>query len=432
MHRLRELHWQILLASVFGLLFGLACSQLTTWDPSAHVWMQLVEFVGALFLRCLRFVAVPIVLFSLVGGIGALSDIQKLGRIASKTVGFYISSTAIAISIGLGLSSLIAPGSGLSTDTQQLLRTSNEAAVGIKIDQATAPDVWTTLLNIVPTNPFSAMADGNMLQVLFFSIALGLGVATLPDKQRILLVDVFDGLTQVIIQLIQGLMKLAPLAVFCLLLSTGAKLGWDVLGVLSQYVATVLLGLGLLAFGIYPLLISLMTKHTVFDFFKAIAPAQLLAFSSSSSSATMPVTLDCCQEGLQLDKDVVRFVIPLGATVNMDGTALYQGVAAMFIAQTCGLDLTWVDQVTIVLTATLASIGTAGVPGVGLIMLVIVLESIGLSAEQMTMGLAIIFGVDRLLDMSRTVINVTGDCTVATIVDAFESPSQTSSNFSNS
>ncbi len=428
MHRLRELHWQILLASFFGLLFGLGCSQWSTWDPSANAWMQLVEFIGALFLRSLRFVAVPIVLFSLVGGIGALSDIQKLGRIASKTVGFYITSTAIAITIGLGLSSFIAPGTGLSPDTQRLLQASNEATVGLKINQATAPDAWTTLLNIVPTNPFSAMANGNMLQVLFFSIALGLGVASLPEKQRVLLVDVFDGLTQVIIQIIQGLMKLAPLAVFCLLLSTGAKLGWDVLGVLSQYVATVLLGLGLLAFGIYPLLIQLLTKHPVLNFFKAIAPAQLLAFSSSSSSATMPVTLDCCQERLKLDKDVVRFVIPLGATVNMDGTALYQGVAAMFIAQTCGLDLTWTDQVTIVLTATLASIGTAGVPGVGLIMLVIVLESIGLSAEQMTMGLAIIFGVDRLLDMSRTVINVTGDCTVATIVDAFEPPSPDASN----
>ena len=248
-----------------------------------------------------------------------------------------------------------------------------------------------------------------------------MGVATLPDKERTLLVGVFDGLTQVIIHIIQGLMKMAPLAVFCLLLSTGAKLGWDVISVLGHYVLTVLFGLGLLAFGLYPLLVKIFTRHSIFDFFKSIAPAQLLAFSSSSSSATMPVTLECCQDRLHLDNDVARFVIPLGATVNMDGTALYQGVAAMFIAQTMGLDLSLVDQITIVLTATLASIGTAGVPGVGLIMLVIVLESIGLSAEEMTMGLSIIFGVDRLLDMSRTVINVTGDCTVATVVDAFES-----------
>lgn len=425
MQRLKELHWQILFASVLGLLLGLGCSQLFTWTPDNTLWMKLIDFIGALFLRSLRFVAVPIVLFSLVGGIGALSDLQKLGRIASKTIAFYLTSTAIAISIGLGLSSIIAPGGNLSTSTRQLLQSNNTSAVELKIEQAVAPDVWSTLLNIIPTNPFSAMANGNMLQVLFFSVALGLGVASLPDKQRILLVDVFDGLTQVIIQIIHGLMKFAPIAVFCLLLSTGAQLGWDVLGILGQYVFTVLLGLSLLAFGLYPLIVRVFTKHSVMTFFQSIAPAQLLAFSSSSSSATMPVTLECCQERLKLDNDVSRFVIPLGATVNMDGTALYQGVAAMFIAQTCGLELGFMDQITIVLTATLASVGTAGVPGVGLIMLVIVLESIGLSTEQMTMGLSIIFGVDRILDMSRTVINVTGDCTVATVVDAFESAQST-------
>ncbi len=422
MERLRTLHWQIVLASVVGLLIGLLCSQSVVWEPRVHWWMQCVEFIGALFLRGLRFVAVPIVLFSLVGGIGALSDLNKLGRIASKSLLFYLMSTALAITIGLTLSSWFAPGEGLSDSMTTALQQANANGVELKIQQATAPDVWSTLLNIIPTNPFSALADGNMLQVLFFSVALGLGVATLPDKQRLLLVDVFEGLTQVVIQIVQGLMKLAPLAVFCLLLSTGAKLGWDVLVILGQYVMTVLLGLGLLAFGVYPLLIKSFSQHNPMSFFKAIAPAQLLAFSSSSSSATMPVTMDCCQTRLNLDKDVVGFVIPLGATVNMDGTALYQGVAAMFIAQTCGLDLTLTDQLTIVLTATLASIGTAGVPGVGLIMLVIVLESIGLSPEEMTMGLSIIFGVDRLLDMSRTVVNITGDCTVATIVDATESP----------
>ena len=420
MKRLQELHWQIVLASVLGLCLGLICSEWLVWNPKESLWMQGIEFIGALFLRSLRFVAVPIVLFSLVGGIGALSDLQKLGRIASRTIGFYLVSTAIAISIGLGLSNILKPGVGLSSTIQETLRSSNSEAVGVKITQAVAPDVWSTILNIIPTNPFTALADGNMLQVLFFSIALGMGVANLPDKERTLLVDIFDGLTNVIIRIIQGLMKMAPLAVFCLLLSTGAKLGWDVITILGQYVFTVLFGLALLAFGLYPLLVKIFTKHSPLEFFKSIAPAQLLAFSSSSSSATMPVTLECCQDRLHLDKDVSRFVIPLGATVNMDGTALYQGVAAMFIAQTMGLDLSLGDQITIVLTATLASIGTAGVPGVGLIMLVIVLESIGLSAEEMTMGLSIIFGVDRLLDMSRTVINITSDCTVATIVDAFE------------
>ena len=190
----------------------------------------------------------------------------KIGRIASKTIGFYLVSTAIAISIGLGLSNLIAPGLGLTSATQETLRASHSEVVGAKMTQAVAPDVWTTLLNIIPTNPFSALANGNMLQVLFFSVALGVGVATLPSKERTLLVGVFDGLTQVIIHIIQGLMKLAPLAVFCLLLSTGAKLGWDVITVLGQYVLTVLFGLGVLAFGLYPLLVKTLTKHSLSTF----------------------------------------------------------------------------------------------------------------------------------------------------------------------
>ena len=421
---LQQVHWQIVLASVLGLALGLGINSYVDWDPSKYLLVQLVDFIGQLFLRGLRFVAVPIVFFSLVGGIGALSNLHKLGRIARRTVLLYIGSTAIAISLGLFISSLLLDGSTLSLDLQQQMQSNNTTAVSMKIQQAQAPNVWSTLLNIIPSNPFQAMAEGKMLQVLFFSIALGWGVARLPEAQRQPLVNVFDGLTNVIIQVIQGLMKWAPIAVFALLMSTGATLGLDVIGVLGRYVTTVLLGLGFLIFGLYPLAIRLMTGRSLSEFYRSIAPAQLLAFSSSSSSATMPVTLECCQDELALDKDVSRFVIPLGATINMDGTALYQGVAAMFIAQTSGLTLTLTDQITIVLTATLASIGTAGVPGVGLIMLVVVLESIGLSAEQMTAGLAIIFGVDRLLDMVRTVINVTGDCTVATIVDHFESSPQ--------
>ena len=420
MKRLHELHWQILFASVIGLVVGLFCNSLFTWDPTNQTWMKGIHFIGALFLRCLRFVAVPIVFFSLVGGIGTLSNLQKLGRIASRSIALYLCSTAIAISIGLGLSRLIEPGTGLDAQIQRQLQDTYTDTIQVKMQTAQAPDVWDTLLNIVPTNPFAALADGNMLQVIFFAVLLGLGIANLPTESRIKLVDVFEGLTQGTIQIVQGLMRFAPLAVFCLLWETGAQLGLDMIFLLGRYVLTVLLGLSCLAFGLYPLLLRLFTAMPLRRFFHAISPAQFLAFSSSSSSATMPVTLECCNDGLQLDRDVVQFVVPLGATINMDGTALYQGVAAVFIAQISGLSLSLMDQLTIVLTATLASIGTAGVPGVGLIMLVIVLESIGLSADQMAMGLAIIFGVDRLLDMARTVINVTGDCTVATVVDSLE------------
>ncbi len=419
MRWLRELHWQIVVASILGITVGLLLNGVEqTW------WLQPIDFVGQLFLRGLRFVAVPIVVFSLVGGIGALSDLSKLGRIASRTVLMYLCSTAIAIGLGLFLSEMVLSGQGLPQSVQSNMQSLNGSTVALKMKGAVAPSLWDTLLNIIPINPFKALAEGNMLQVLFFSIALGLGVAQLPTAQRTPIVGLFDGLTQVIIHIIQGLMKLAPLAVFCLLLTVGHSLGTDVIGLLARYVLTVLLGLGLMIFGVYPLIIRSFTSHSIPTFFRSIAPAQLLAFSSSSSSATMPITLECCQDNLQLDKDVSRFVIPLGATINMDGTALYQGVAAAFIAQLSGLDLSLIDHMTIILTATLASIGTAGVPGVGLIMLVVVLESIGLTAAQMTTGLAIIFGVDRLLDMVRTVVNVTGDCTVATVVNTWEPSSE--------
>lgn len=421
------LHIQILIGSLLGLVGGLLLNwmEISAQEGLPHILVELNQFMGKLFLRALRFVAVPVVLFSLVAAIGSLSDINKLKRIAGKTIALYLFSTGIAITLGLLLTNFIQPGTSISENVRQELQSHNLDIVSQKIQQAQSPDIWQTLLNIIPTNPFASLAEGNMLQVLFFAVMMGLGLSALPKEQRIPLLNIFQSLNNMMIQIIQGMMKMAPIAVFSLLIGMTTQMGWTILQSLLVYTGVVLLGLALLLFGLYPLMIKSFTQVSPKMFFQSIAPAQLLAFSSSSSAATLPVTLQCAEHRLRLDQDVVRFVIPMGATINMDGTALYQGVATLFIAQIYGITLDWQQQLTIVITATLASIGTAGVPGVGMIMLVIVLQSVGFSPEMMTGGLAIIFGVDRLLDMARTVINVSGDCTVATLISHSESIHQT-------
>ena len=415
------LHTQIILGSVLGIIAGLLCNDFAFEHRGWIGFLfELNRFIGDIFIRGLRFVAVPIVFFSIVAGVGSLSDTAKLGRIAFRTILFYIGTTAAAISIGLLLANWIQPGAFVPTEIQlQIMEQSSDIA-SKKLEQAIQPDVWSTLLNIVPKNPFAALANAEMLQVLFFAVMIGLGLTTVPQQRSVPILAFFETMTDVMISIVHWIMRIAPLAVFALLFRVVEDLGLEVLEALLVYSGVVLLGLALLLFAVYPLLLWWLTGRSPRSFFRALAPAQLLAFSSSSSSATMPVTLDCVENNLELDREVSRFVIPMGATINMDGTALYQGVAALFIAQLYGLDLNLYQQATIVFTATLASIGTAGVPGVGLIMLVVVLQSIGLSVEEMTQGLAIIFGVDRLLDMSRTVINVTGDCTVASILSHWE------------
>ena len=281
---------------------------------------------------------------------------------------------------------------------------------------------WDTLLNVVPKNPFEALASGKMLQIVFFSLCIGLGLNLISRDLAQPVLNVCEAMTEVMVKLVQLLMRLAPIAVFSLISKVAADLGLDVIGALFAYSLVVISGLLLMVLVVYPFLISIFGpgRHVIPHFFKSIFPAQLLAFSSSSSAATMPVTMECMEKNMKSKSDVVSFVIPLGATVNMDGTALYQGVAVIFIAQLFGVPLDLGDQLTIILTATLASIGTAGVPGVGLIMLVIVLQSVGMDSV-IRGGIAIIFGVDRILDMCRTVCNVTGDCMVATVISHSES-----------
>ena len=448
------LHWKILIGLVLGVVVGLAINTMWdagTWnsmgidDPASWVHGEdtqgvnenpsliahaalflrhLNSFVGDLFMRGLRFIAVPIVIFSLIVGASSLNDLSKLSRIGGKTIGIYLVTTAISISVGLLFANIAKPGSFVSEETRDGFVAQFGDQASAKIDQAQAPNVWDTVLNIVPTNPFNAIAQGNMLQIVFASLLVGIALTLIKREKAKSVIDFFDAITDVIIKVVEIVLMIAPYAVFALIVDQIAELGLEILGSLAVYCMVVVAGLLTMMFVIYPIGFKLIGGLSFSRFFKAISPAQLLAFSSASSSATLPVTMECCEQRLGIKEEVSAFVLPIGATINMDGTALYQGVAAVFIAQLYGMDLSLSQQITIVLTATLASIGTAGVPGVGMIMLVIVLESVGIPLE----GIAVILGVDRILDMCRTSCNVTGDCMVCAVVasseGAIETPEQ--------
>ncbi len=421
------LHWKILIGMILGVGVGLvanlsqgvlleAAGDRGLGASSIQFVVGLNAFVGDVFVRGLRFIAVPIVLFSLIAGVSSVRDLKKLSRIGGKTIAIYVTTTALAISLGLVVVNAVRPGQYIDPEMRESLGARQAAAAVARIESATAPDVWDTLLDIVPENPFEALAEGKMLQVVFLALAVGIVLTLIPREKGAPIIDFCDGLSHAFITLVHGVMRVAPYAVFALLAKVVAQLGFDVLRLLLGYSLVVIAGLAILIFGLYPLVLRLTTPVGYLRFFRAIAPAQLLAFSSSSSTATLPVTMECAEERLGVSEQITGFVLPLGATINMDGTALYQGVAAAFIAQLYGMDLSLTQQLTIVLTATLASIGTAGVPGVGLIMLVIVLESVGIPLE----GIAVILGVDRILDMCRTTCNVTGDCMVACVIASSE------------
>ncbi|MEM7628927.1 MAG: dicarboxylate/amino acid:cation symporter [Planctomycetota bacterium] len=370
-------------------------------------------FIGDLFMRLLRFIAVPIVLFSLIAGVASLNDTAKLGRIGGKTIGIYLATTAVAITVGLLAANVVGPGRGFPEELRESLRESSAADASARIGNAQdRPTTWDVLLDVVPQNPFTALATTEMLQVVFAALMVGIGLTMLPKAQAAPVVRISEAMTEVVIKVVHLILIIAPYAVFSLIVEVLADLGLPVLGSLAKYCLTVVGGLAFMMFGVYPLVLRVLTPVRYRRFFGAISPAQLLAFSSASSGATLPVAMECCEERLGVKEEVNSFVLPIGATINMDGTALYQGVAAVFIAQMYGMDLTIGEQLTIVLTATLASIGTAAVPGVGIVMLVIVLQSVGIPLE----GIAVILGVDRILDMCRTSCNVTGDCMVCATV----------------
>ena len=411
------LHWKIIIGMIFGVLFGLLASKMG-WIDFTNYW---IKPWGTIFVNLLKLIAVPLVFASLIKGVASLSDISKLSRIGGKTISIYLISTVIAVSIGLLLVNSFKPGEGFDKESVTKTKQTEEAASkkinDAKLVEGEGPLQF--LIDIVPTNIFeSASNNRNMLQVIFFAIFFGISMVMLPEKKISHVKGFFDGINDIILRIVDLIMISAPYGVFALLAGLVVDFGAsaELFIALAKYSVTVVVGLLTMIFFVYPLILRIFTKVKYFDFFKGISSAQMLAFSTSSSAATLPVTMDRCEQHIGVSKEVSSFVLPLGATINMDGTSLYQAVAAVFIAQAFGMDLDMSQQLTIVLTATLASIGAAAVPGAGMVMLVIVLGSIGVPTE----GLALIFGVDRLLDMLRTVVNVTGDATVATVIASSE------------
>lgn len=394
-----KLTTKILIGIVLGLVAGAA---LHLYFPSVFDVLNEYIFdpVAVLFIKAIKMIVVPLVFFSIASGAAGIADPRKLGRIGGKTIFLYLLTTAVAITIGLMLANVIAPGEGVKI---------GEASE--KPDIQEAPPFKETLLNIIPENPVQAMAEAEMLQIIFFALFFGIAMALLGEKADRVKAVIEQG-NEVTIKMVDLVMKTAPYAAFALMARAIGQAGIELIGSMAWYMVTVLGALLLHMAVIYSLLIWILAKMNPLQFFKAMGPAMEVAFTTSSSAATLPVTMECVERDLKVPKSISSFVLPLGATVNMDGTAIMQGVAAVFIAQLYGIDLTLAEQGMIILTATLASIGTAAVPGAGLVMLSMVLTSVGLPVE----GIAIIMGVDRLLDMSRTVTNITGDACVAVCV----------------
>ncbi|WP_428742674.1 dicarboxylate/amino acid:cation symporter [Tenacibaculum sp.] len=413
------LHWQILIGMILGILFGLG---MTSVDGGASFVADWIKPLGTIFVKLLKLIAVPLIIASLVKGISDLKDISKFKNIGLRTITIYVGTTVIAIIVGLLLVNIVQPGKGISEETiAKLTETyANSGGVQAKIAEASkqkASGPLQFIVDMVPDNAMQAMSSNKaMLQVIFFTIFLGISMLLVGEKKSKPLKKFFDSLNEVVLKMVDLIMLSAPFAVFALLANVVVSSNDpDLLLALLKYAFTVVGGL-LILIVFYMILISVFTKKNPLWFLQQISPAQLLAFSTSSSAATLPVTMERVEEHVGVDKEVSSFVLPVGATINMDGTSLYQAVAAVFIAQALSFDLTFGDQLTIILTALLASIGSAAVPGAGMVMLVIVLEAVGFPADKLAIGLALIFAVDRPLDMCRTVINVTGDATVSTLV----------------
>ena len=417
------LHWKILIGMLLGVVFGFVMLQVQGGAGFVSNW---VKPLGTIFVKLLKLIAVPLILASLIKGISDLKDISKFASIGLKTIVIYVLTTVIAISIGLTLVNIFNPGNGVSDATISTLTDTyaNSTNVQGKIAEATRQQESGPLdfvVDMVPENAFSALSNNKlMLQVIFLSLFLGISLLLIGEKSAKPLKDLFDSLNDVVLKMVDLIMLTAPYAVFALLAHVVVSSGDPELLYALLFYASVVVGGLLLMVCFYLIVVAVVVKKNPFWFLKQISPAQLLAFSTSSSAATLPVTMERVEEHVGVDKEVSSFVLPVGATINMDGTSLYQAVAAVFIAQALNFDLTFTDQLMIVLTALLASIGSAAVPGAGMVMLVIVLESVGFPADKLAVGLALIFAVDRPLDMCRTVINVTGDATVSTLIAKLE------------
>ena len=409
------LHWKIILGMFLGVSFGFLMSNFD--QTGKDIISDWIKPFGTIFINALKLIAIPLILASLIKGISDLKDISKLSKMGGITITTYLITTVIAVSVGLAIVNVVKPGNSISDETRiELLNAyeddadkKREAAAETKNSGPLQP-----IIDIVPSNIISAATDNkNMLQIIFFSILFGISMILIPEKKSKPLKDFFDSLNEVILKIIDLIMSFAPYGVFALLATLIVEAPkWDLLKSLLLYSITLIIGLFSLII-IYTIAVRLILNKSPNFFFKGILPAQLVAFSTSSSAATLPVTMDRVHNNLKVKKEVSSFVLPIGATINMDGTAVYQAIAAVFIAQTFGLDLSITAQLGIIVTATLASIGAAAVPSAGIIVLVIVLAQAGIPEA----GLALIFAVDRPLDMCRTVVNITGDATVSMIVD---------------
>lgn len=455
------LHTKIIIGLLAGIIYAFASSALG-WNEFTINW---IDPFGTIFIRLLKFIAVPLVLFSIISGISGLSDISRLGRMGAKTLVIYLITTVLAVSVGLILVNIIQPGTHLDDgqrvknrisyelwaqeegieikDSKNYLQNpdyaqavkevsgkeqviSNAKVEKMKMNAASnkeAPPLQ-FIVDMVPENlVFSISNNGLMLQVIFFAIFFGISIAMLPNDTTKPVVDFINSINEIFLKMVDSVMKVAPYFVFALLAGVIAKMAdtpAEVLEIfigLGSYSITMFAALAFMVFAFYPVVLSLLIKKVSYkDFFKNMSPAQLMAFSTSSSAATLPVTMECVEDNMGVSKNITSFVLPIGATVNMDGTSIMQAVAVIFMAQLHMVDLSLAQQLTIVFTATLASIGAAAVPSAGLVMLIIVLQSVGLNPA----WIAIIFPVDRILDMCRTVVNVTGDATVATLVASTE------------
>lgn len=386
-----KIHTQILLAVILGVIAGLVLGEKA----------GCLQIVGDLFIRLLKMIIIPLIMATMVSGVVSIGKFGRLGRIGAQTFVYYLTTTVLAISIGLVMVNLIGPGTGAEMPT----------AESFSAAEHEPPTVTSIIKDIVPSNLIGAMAKGDVLPVIFFSLLFGAALLAAREKAEPV-IAFFKGFDAVMMLLTGWIMNLAPIGVFALMAVMIGKLGLDVIAPLTKYIVTVLLGLGIHAFVVLPLLLKLLSGRNPLVFIKQMFSAVITAYSTASSAATLPISMECLEENAGVPNRITSFVMPIGATVNMDGTALYEAVAAMFIAQAYGVDMTFANQLIIVLTATLASIGAAAIPSAGLITMVIVLRAVGLPLE----GIGIIWGVDRLLDMFRTAVNVWGDSCGAAII----------------
>jgi len=420
-----KLHWKIIIGITLGLAYAIVGSSIqSTNTTGVHEFTQnWIKPFGTIFLNLIKLFAVPLILVSLIKGLSSLSSISKLSKMGFKTLGIYITTTFIAVSIGLLLVNTFKPGEGFSDSHNQMHENYVESKENLA-NQAKKRGPLQPLVDMIPSNIFSSVSNNkNMLQIVFIAIILGIGLLSMPKERTRPILNAIDVINELLFKVIGYVMNLAPFGAFALLASSlvefitiqGVALS-SMLGSIGGYFLLVVTGLAIHTFVVYPLIIKLIAKKSIVNFYKSISKAQLVAFSTSSSGATLPVTMNCCEENLKVRKEVSSFVLPVGATINMDGTALYQSIAAVFIAQAVGFPLDLYDQLSIMVMTIIASIGTAAVPSAGIVMLIIILDSIGIGGSHV----ALIIGVDRLLDMLRTTTNVTGDATVALTVNEIE------------